>query len=203
MPILYVETNFLMSIATGRDPEADNLLLNPPASVKIAIPSICCMEALSVLEDEQKRRNRFTGELENQISQLKRDLTSPSAKSLLFHLEESLTENKGLLNDVQVRLFQALENVATKAEMISLNAAILQDNLKNVLILEDPTDNLILHCILNHARSNATEAKVFLSGNSKEFGVRKLQETLRDAGIEKYFFRSQDFIGWLNSRQIL
>ncbi|MBW4679841.1 MAG: DUF4935 domain-containing protein [Microcoleus vaginatus WJT46-NPBG5] len=203
MPILYVETNFLISIATGRDPEADNLLLNPPASVQIAIPSICCMEALSVLENEQKRRNRFTGELENQISQLKRDLTSRSAKSLLFHLEESLNENEGLLNDVQLRLFQALENVATKAEMINLNAVMLQENLKTTLILEDPTDNLILHCILNHACSNATEVKAFLSGNSKQFGVRQVQEALQDVGIEKYFFRSQDFLGWLNFGQIL
>lgn len=200
MPFVYVETNFLMSIATGRDPDAGNLLLNPPPSVKIAIPSICCMEALSVLEDEQKRRNRFTGELENQISQLKRDLTSPSAKSLLFHLEESLTDNKRLLNDIQLRLFQALENVATKAEMITLNAAMLQENLNNPLILEDPTDNLILHCILNHARSQVTEVKAFLSGNSNEFGLRHVQETLRDAGIEKYFFRTQDFLGWLNLR---
>lgn len=201
MPILYVETNFLISIATGRDPEADNLLLNPPASVQIAIPSICCMEALCVLEDEQKRCNRFKGELENQISQLKRDLTSSSAKSLLFHLEESLTENKGLINDIQVRLFQALENVAAKVEMINLSAAILQKNLRNTVILEDPTDNLISHDILNHAQE--TEVKAFLSGNSKEFGVGQVQESLRDAGIEKYFFRNQDFLGWLNSGQIL
>jgi len=74
-----------MSIATGRDPDANNLLLNVPTSVRIAIPAICCMEALSALEDEIKRRNRFANELTNQISQLKRDLTSPYAKSLLFH----------------------------------------------------------------------------------------------------------------------
>lgn len=85
-----------MSIATGRDPEANNLLVNVPTSVSIAIPSICCMESLSALEDEIKRRNRFFGEMEKQISQLKRDLTSPSALSLVFHLEEALNENDKL-----------------------------------------------------------------------------------------------------------
>jgi hypothetical protein len=62
-----------MSIATGRDTQAYNLLSTPPSSVQIAIPSICCMEALSALEDELKRRNRFENDLNLQISQLRRD----------------------------------------------------------------------------------------------------------------------------------
>ncbi|GAA6614529.1 hypothetical protein [Scytonema sp. NUACC26] len=45
--ILYIETNFAMSIATGRDPQANQLLLNIPPSIQIAIPSVCFMEALS------------------------------------------------------------------------------------------------------------------------------------------------------------
>ena len=61
--ILYVETNFPMSIATGRDPQANTLLLNTPASVRIAIPSTCFMEALSALEADQKYRRRFGNEL--------------------------------------------------------------------------------------------------------------------------------------------
>lgn len=63
MVIVYVETNFLMSIATGRDLQAVSLLKDRVFSAHMAIPSICCMEALSVLEDELKRRNRFASEL--------------------------------------------------------------------------------------------------------------------------------------------
>ncbi len=144
MVILYIETNFLMSIATGRDPDANNLLLSVPTSVRIAIPAICCMEALSALEDEIKRRNRFADEQKKQISQLKRDLTSSYAKSLLFHVEESLNENEGLLNNIKVRLFEALELLADNVEMIELTADTLQESLNTVLIEEDPTDNLIL-----------------------------------------------------------
>ncbi len=44
---VYCETNFLMSIATGRDPQAGTLLSAAPPSVCLVIPSVCSMEALS------------------------------------------------------------------------------------------------------------------------------------------------------------
>lgn len=200
MPILYIETNFLMSIATGRDPDANNLLLSVPTSVRIAIPAICCMEALSALEDEIKRRNHFANELTNQISQLKRDLTSPYAKSLLFHLEESLNKNEGLLNNIKVRLFDALELLADNVEMMELTVDTLRESLNTVFIEEDPTDNLILHCILDHAHLHPHQVKVFLSNNTKDFGVPEVREALREAGITKYFSRTKDFLGWLKSQ---
>jgi rRNA-processing protein FCF1 len=198
--ILYIETNFLMSIATGRDPKANNLLLSVPTSVRIAIPAICCMEALSALEGEIKRRNDFANKLTNQIRQLKRDLTSPYARSLLFHLEESLNENAGLLNNIKVRLFEALELLADNVEMMELTADTLRESLNTVFIEEDPTDNLILHCILNHAHLHANEVKVFLSNNTKDFDVPEVREALREAGITKYFSRTEDFLGWLQSQ---
>ena len=200
MAILYIETNFLMSIATGRDPDANNLLLSVPTSVRIAIPAICCMEALSALEDDIKRRNRFADEQKKQISQLKGDLTSPYAKSLLFHLEESLNENEGLLNNIKVRLFEALELLADNVEMMELTADTLRESLNTVFIEEDPTDNLILHCILNHAHLHANEVQVFLSNNTKDFGVPEVREALREAGITEYFSRTEDFLGWLQSQ---
>ena len=48
--LLYIETNFLMSIATGRDPKADDLLAQPPEGLRLAIPQVCFMEALSVFK---------------------------------------------------------------------------------------------------------------------------------------------------------
>src|SRR6476469_5152280 len=185
-----------MSIATGRDPDANNLLLSVPTSVRIAIPAICSMEALSALEDDIKRRNRFA----NELSQLKRDLTSPYAKSLLFHLEESLNENEGLLNTIKVRLFEALELLGDNVEMMELTADTLRESLNTVFIEEDPTDNLILHCILNHAQLHPNEVKVFLSNNTKEFGLQKVRDALLEAGITKYFSRTEDFLGWLQSQ---
>ena len=200
MAILYIETNFLISIATGRDPEADELLLNPPASVKIAIPGICCMEALSWLEEEQKRRRRFRDELRKQISQLKRDVTSSSAQSLLLYLRESLVEDENFLNDIEVRLLQALNRLAEKSTIIELKEYIIKDCLNIALVEKEQTDNLILHAVLNHARSQENEVKALLSGNVKEFGKSNVLKALRDAGVGKYFARTQDFMGWLQSQ---
>nr|WP_277875769.1 PIN domain-containing protein [Trichocoleus sp. FACHB-90] len=200
MVILYVETNFLMSIATGRDSQANTLLENPTASVQIAIPSICCMEALSALEDELKRRNRFMEELKKQVSQLRRDVTSSHAQSLFSHLQQALIENQALFNDVENRLFQALDHLNTKAEMIPLNGDMLQESLDTRFINKDPTDNLILHCILNHARLHPRDIKVFLSANFKEFNTPEVQAALRSTGVNRYFSRTQDFLGWLQTQ---
>lgn len=189
-----------MSIATGRDSQAVTLLKNTALSAHIAIPDICCMEALSALEDELKRRNRFASELNMQISQLKRDQTSPYAKSLLSHLEQSLIENKALLNDIQDRLFDALDHINTKVEMITLTVDVLQASLKIPFIEKDPTDNLILHCILANARLQPNEIKVFVSSNTKDFGTQEVQEALRNADVNHYFTHTQDLLGWLRSQ---
>jgi PIN domain nuclease of toxin-antitoxin system len=158
------------------------------------------MEALSALEDEVKRRNRFMNELNIQISQLRRDVTSSHAQSLLSHLEQSLIENEALLNDVETRLFQALDHLNTKAEMIPLTGDMLQESLDTRFINKDPTDNLILHCILHHARLHPTDRKVFLSANVKEFNTPEVQAALQEAGVVKYLTRTQDFLGWLESQ---
>lgn len=158
------------------------------------------MEAFSALEDELKRRNRFMNELNIQISQLRRDVTSHHARSLFFHLEQSLIENQAVLNDIQGRLFQALDHLDTKAEMIPLTAAMLQESLETPYIEKDPTDNLILHCILQHAQLYSTVVKVLISGNAKEFNIPEVREALRDVGVEHYFSGIQTFLGWLESQ---
>ena len=200
MPILYIETNFLMSIALGRDAEAGNLLLNPPASVEIAIPEVCCMESLSALESEQKRRFRFSNEINQQISQLRRDLTSVSASSLLSYLDLSLRENEDLFNDIKKRLFWALDSIAANATTIPLSPEIIRATLNSDLTLEEPTDNLILQTILSHARTRPTEVKVLLTGNIKDFTQPIAKEALQNAGINLYFSRTFSFLGWLRSQ---
>lgn len=190
-----------MSIATGRDSQAYNLLSIPPSSVRIAIPSICCMEALAALEDELKRRNRFENDLNLQISQLRRDVTSSYAQSLLFHLRQSIVENRGLLNDVKERLFHALNQLSANAEMIALTGDTLKESLITTLIATEPTDNLILYSILQDVRLYPTEVKVFLSGNVKEFGTIEVRQILNDAGL-RYFSATESFLGWLNSQSL-
>ncbi|MCL1473662.1 PIN domain-containing protein [Argonema antarcticum] len=197
--ILYVETNFLLSIAKGQDPEAPDLLLNPPSSVNIAIPSICYMEALSALAEDLKYRKRFGDELRVRLKDAERNLTSAYAQSLAFHLKEAVNRNEKLIEEIEARLLLSLNQLATKAEIIELTADMLRESLQTKRI-QERTDNLILHCILGHARSHTTGVKVFLSGNTRDFGTLVVQQALRDAGVSDYFSRTQDFQGWLRSQ---
>lgn len=200
MAIIYIETNFLMSIATGREAEAIMLLRDLSSSVQLVIPSVCYMEAWSAFEDELKRQNSFKEQLSRQISETKRDVTSEKVASLSFHLEESLVYYLERIDEIELRLREANSLMSYNAEMIALNSEIIQASLNTAIIKKDPTDNLILHCILSHARSHSPETKVFLSGNVKEFGLSEVQNTLREAGITKYFSVTKNFLGWLQSQ---
>ncbi len=200
MAIVYIETNFLMSITTGREAEAIMLLRDLSSSVQLVIPSICYMEALSALEDELKRQNSFGQQLSRQVSETKRDVTSEYAASLSFNLEESFIYYGYRVGEIKSRLREAISLMSRNSEMIALNPEIIEASLNTTLIEKDPTDNLILHCILSHARSHSTESKVFLSGNVKEFGLSKVRDALQEVGITKYFSRTEDFLGWLQSQ---
>lgn len=200
MAIVYIETNFLMTITTGREAEAIMLLRDLSSSVQLVIPSVCYMEAWSAFEDELKRQNSFKEQLSRQISETKRDVTSEKVASLSFNLEESLVYYLERIDEIELRLREAISLMSYNAEMIALNPEIIQATLNTPIIKKDPTDNLILHSILSHARSHSTETKVFLSGNVKEFGLPEVQDVLREAGITKYFAVTKNFLGWLQSQ---
>ncbi|MEG4199197.1 PIN domain-containing protein [Microcoleus sp. Pol12A5] len=190
-----------MSIATGREAEAIMLLRDFSSSVQLVIPSICYMESLSALEDDLKRQKYFKEQLGRQISETKRDVRSEQVASLSLHLEQSLIYYSNRIDEIQFRLREAIYMLSQNAEMIVLNTEILEASLNTTIIEKDPTDNLILHYILSHARLHPTETKAFLSGNVKE--LRKLPEVqyaLEEVGITKYFSRTEDFLGWLQSQ---
>ena len=196
--IVYVETNFLMSVAMGREGRGDDLLAAVSPSVRIAIPSGCYMESFSAFEDEHKRRNWFRAELDKQIVQLRRDTTSANAEILLRRLEESRTANDELLNDVQARLFPFVGRAAHILESISETPAIIASAVTAMLI-SDPTDNLILHSILDHAGRFPGTAKALLTDNTRDFGTEDVQDALAAVGINRPFRSVANVLGWLGS----
>lgn len=196
--IIYVETNVLMSVAMGREARGDDLLAAVSASVRVAIPSGCYMESFSAFEDEQTRRNRFRAELERQIAQLGRDTTSANARDLLRRLEESRIANDELLNDVQTRLFRFVDQAAGILEPIPQTPAVIQRAVTEMLI-PDPTDNLILHSILDHAGQFPGAAKTFLSENTRDFDTEDIRTALAAAGIHRPFRSVANVLGWLAS----
>jgi hypothetical protein len=196
--ILYVETNFLMSVAMGREARGDDLLAAVSASVRVAIPSGCFMESFSAFEDEQKRRNWFRAELEKQIGQLRRDTTSANAGALLRLLEESRIANDDLLNDVQARLFQFVDRAAGILELIPETPAIIQRAMAAMLIA-DPTDNFILQAILDHSSRFPGATKALLTENTRDFNAEDVQAALAAAGINRTFRSVTNVLGWFGS----
>jgi hypothetical protein len=196
--ILYVETNFLMSVAMGRESQGTDLLAQVSASVSVAIPSGCYMEAFSAFEAEQKRRNRFESELNRQIGQLRRDTTSPNAKTLVSHLEQSRLANGRLLDDLQARLFQFIDQAAGVLEPIPITTTILKLAV-SMTHIPDPTDNLILHAMLDHAGRAAGATKALLTDNTKDFSTPEVENALTGAGITKSFRVVSNVLGWLGS----
>jgi len=202
--ILYLETNFIVGAALGRDKNAEALLQISSTYLQLALPSVSIMEAWSVFEDERRRRNAFRQTLNQQISQLQRDETSPHAKALLQHLQQAYVENTDLLNDVVNRLRDALSKLAglqpgfSAAHLLSLTQETFQNSLP-AGPTKDPTDNLILAIVLAHANEYPADEKVFLSGNIRDFQTPEIEALLSAAGITRYFAQTQDFLGWFHA----
>jgi glycerol-3-phosphate cytidylyltransferase-like family protein len=199
MVILYVETNFLMGIAKGQDSQAENLLQNTPISVRLTMPSICYVEALTTLEQEDKYSLDFIRRLDIQINEAERDKTSQNAKLLRSLLDQSKVSFVERTNDIKERFYIAFNQLSSQAEIITLNPAMFQESLERNILQKHLIDKLILECIIHHARLHVSETKVFLSSNSQEFGKREVVEILQNTGIQ-YFKNTQNFLGWLQSQ---
>ncbi|MDZ7956738.1 MAG: PIN domain-containing protein [Aulosira sp. DedQUE10] len=196
--IIYVETNFLMGIAKGQDPPAQELLQNTPSSLRLVMPSICFVESLITLEQEEKYNVEFLHKLDIQINQAGRD-NSDNARLLLSLLEQSRTTFLERSNEVKERFDIAFNRLAQKAEIITLNKDIFQETLNRPILSKHIIDKIILECIIYHANLYPQEIKIFLSSNSKEFGRREVTEILSNIGVQ-YLSQTQNFIGWLKSQ---
>lgn len=202
MILLYIETNFFISFAKNQDKESQRLI-EPQQNIsnlKIATPAICCMESFSVLEDERRRRHGFTEKLEREIKELDGNINSEYSREILRSLQAAKLKNEAMTNDVENRLFNVIQWAANNIELIQLKSSVLINSIQQELI-PDPTDNLILHCILDHAKISSDEMKVLLTGNSKDFGTKEIKQVLNAAGIQKYIASTKDFLRWLQSTE--
>jgi len=197
--ILYVETNFLMSIAKGQDELAENLLHNTPTSVHLAIPSICYVESLATLEQVDKHNQDFINRLDIQVNEAGRDKTSQNAKLIVNLLKQAKISFLERTNDITQRFYVAFNQLNRQAEIITLDTNIFQESSERNILEKHLIDKLILECIIHHVRLHVSETKVFLSSNSKEFGKREVVEILQNSGIQ-YFNKTQNFLGWLQSQ---
>jgi glycerol-3-phosphate cytidylyltransferase-like family protein len=187
-----------MAIAKGQDSQAQEFLQNTPSSLQLAMPSICFVESLITLEQEEKYNLEFLQKLDIQINQVGRD-NSHNAQLLLSLLEQSRTTFLERTNEVKERFDIAFNQLLQKAEMITLNRSIFQETLNRAILEKHIIDKIILECIIFNANLYPEEIKIFLSSNSKEFGRREVTEIFSNIGVQ-YFTQTQNFLGWLQSQ---
>jgi hypothetical protein len=202
--ILYIETNFIMGVAKGQDNRHDELFAIPAQDLRIAIPSICIMEAWSAFEAEHKRRKRFVDDLISPINETSRDVTSSHAKSLLANLENARVDSIKLLNDVEIRLRRTLgiltgERGRSRVELIPLSHSVLKQSLRHTY-MKEPTDNLILTAIVHHAKRHRGVPKALLTANTNDFDTVAIRTLLTGLGVNQFMARTEHFLGWYSAR---
>lgn len=184
--LLYIETNFLISHAAGRDAATESLVSDPSLGLRLVIPGVCFMEAFSTLEGESGRHNRLIASLQSEIRQVERNVVSPNARALVNHLQRALVEARAILNDYSDRLYRLIGSLSSMAEIIETTSDVLRFSLGNELI-DDPTDNLILSAILADAGSRPSEAKILLTENRKCFHDNPDAGTaIQHAGVKNF-----------------
>jgi len=203
--ILYVETNLIMAIAKGQDKEAEEMLKYPPTGVDLIMPSLCYMEAIIALENERKQRTIFLNHLDIQINEESRNLVQhPSL--LLTKLREAKLSYEKSLNDFHQCFVDAINLVCNchQLNLIELRKDSIVKTFNQPIFKKDKQlrDNLILQCILDHAQQYPSLQKALLTNNSKEFGKQDIKEILQEAGINKYFPKTADFLGWFKSQNV-
>ncbi|MDB5349240.1 MAG: hypothetical protein JWN86_487 [Planctomycetota bacterium] len=198
-PIVYVETNLLMSFATGRDLATNRLVLDRPPHAEFAIPSVCYMEAFSTFETLKKRRDRFSSELQNKINDCDRGIVWADKDLRLKILHRSLLGIEETFERFRGRLRLGIQTVGAFAIPIENSASILKASIARSLI-RDTTDNLILATILDHARTQPErEFRALLTENHTDFHDNlEARRALDEAGI-KYFRQTQPCRDWLDA----
>jgi len=153
------------------------------------------MEALTAFEDQRKRQNRWFDSMDQQAREVKRNVISPLVPSLVNHLDQGQAEGTILFEEFEHRLFHALDILCSTAELIHPSPEIFASSRSNIRI-KDPTDNLILASILDHSKNYASETKIFLSENRRDFDINSdARLALESSGI-RYFAHASKFLDW-------
>ena len=180
----------------GQDSSADALLSSSEAEIRLAIPSVCVMEAISAFDWKRIERNRLTNELDRQLTQLQRSAKIPIAQQLASELTQADLSNDRLLSELFQRLDEYLVRVANRADLIPVSLPVLQHELQLVRETElDRDDALILASILAHSKNQPAGKQAFLSGNINDFQRPAVKEVLAEAKI-RLFSSTERVLGW-------
>jgi hypothetical protein len=194
-------------LALGQEPEAADLLDEAARKpdLQLAIPSICLMEATVTMTSRVHEYVELRRRLQDELTQLKRNLKSAAAQQLLDRLDVAGLACGDYIDAIVVDFQDVVRRVRSTARMIPLAKSSLKSGFSSIIVEAKQKDlilpdNLIIHCILDHARKNPAASKAFLSGNRLEFTRPAVMTALKAAGIDKYFTDAKNALGWYRSQ---
>ena len=198
--ILYLETNFILGMAKGRNGAMENIWQNPPEKLTIAMPSICLMESFVAWEKEQKRSQSFSQAMKIEINEARRNVRSEDAPSVVDLLGRGALVYDNLWVDLDERFKNVFETLQNRVELIYPKIENVRSTLNEPWLNQksERRDDFILQCILDHADSNSDKTKAFFSENNKQFGKSVVLNVLREKGV-RYFNNRENLQGWLES----
>jgi len=194
--VLYLETNFLVGAATARfDPQP--LLAAAIGVVQLVIPRACFTEAVTTMERLTARRRQLSNLLDRRMRKLRTELFVPAAAPVIAHLDAAFQANNDIALEVRQRLVSVVRAVGTAAVALDEPPELVADVLAD-FVVEQPTDNLILHTIVRHAAEHPDLPKAFFTQdkNRKGFGTDEARAALRAAGVAVHA-RFDSVVQWL------
>ena len=178
---LYLETNFLMSVCTGRTPKADELL-DLGEDVEIVLPIVCFMEAHHGFKGDRIAKIRFKEPFESQIDNIIRhkDAHAQEAARALAAADAALVR---YLDDSERRLTDVIERTSARARLITSSREVLARKVHSYR--SDPTDDMILGSIIEDASINPLDKMAFFSEDGG-FGQPTVAAALCNVGIAHF-----------------
>lgn len=163
MTRIYVETNLVMSVATGRTPRAKGLL-DLPVDIEIAIPLVCLMEAHTAFKSIKAAKLNLKDPFPREINDIGRDPDAHAQEfaRMLAAADSALTD---YLDQSERRLMDAIRGLASRARLVSSSPAVLQRAVHSYL--SDPTDDMIVASVIQDAEEIPSGRMAFFSEDEK------------------------------------
>lgn len=182
--IVYVETNFVLELAYLRR-TSDNcqelLRLAADKKISLVIPAFALIEARLAWQRNVARRNRLHKDVRAELGELSRSRPLTDIESQSNALVAALIDTAAQDRD---RLEEAIASLRDRSSVIAADAAIVTNALAAERIFDlSPQDAVIYATVIEHAQSN-TGVKVFVTQNSNDFRVPKIEQALAKHGCK-------------------
>ena len=187
--IVYVESNFLLELSLTQDQSrscAEIIGFCEQGKATLIIPAVCVSEAYSAALAKQRITTRLSELALSELAQ--RYSRSRVYRNRSPHPESFREMTADLYDVVERRLHEVLDRILSVAEIIPLDAAVIQSarNLRKTNAVSPFIDSLILASVLAH-REVSREQSCFLSTNSKEFADPQVQRLLEARNCKVLF----------------